>query len=93
MGVRTNICHLALLAIVFMLREIEVGAARVSAWEFDHKALEVTWRLPGSKTDHMALGVLRSWACLCDIPDFACPYHFAVEHLQWLRASPCFWLR
>ena len=75
------------LAVLFLLREVEVSTARLSAWTFDHAATEVTWFLLGSKTDHMALGVRRSWACLCDVPELACPYHLATEHLEWLRAS------
>ena len=26
---------------------------------------EITWSLPGSMPDNMALGVRRSWPCLC----------------------------
>ena len=48
--------RLTLLSILFLLREIEVSTSRVSAWSFDHEAQEVTWHLPSSKTDHMALG-------------------------------------
>ena len=80
--------RLTLLAILFLFREIEVSTSRVSAWSFDHEAQDLTWHLPASKTDHMALGVSRSWPCLCEIPGLACPYHLAVQHLEWLRASP-----
>ena len=62
----------------------------MSAWGFDHDAQVLTWQLPASKSDHMALGVKRSWPCLCDLPGLACPYHLAVQHLSWLRASPHF---
>ena len=57
---------------------------------FDHENLEVSWNLPGSKSDHMALGVSRSWPCLCGLANFFCPYHVAVSHWKWLKASPCF---
>ena len=78
--------HLALLATIFLLREVEASTALASAWTFDHEALELTWLLPGSKTDHMALGVHRSWPCLCGLENFFCPFHLAIEHWAWLTA-------
>ena len=48
---------------------------------------ELTWHLPGSKTDHMALGVERTPPCFCGLDAIPCPYHLALEHMQWLRAS------
>ena len=72
---------------VFLLREMEVSTPLVSSWTFDHEALEVSWHLPASKTDHMALGVQRSLSCMCGVPEFACPYHLAVDHLKWLTGS------
>ena len=80
--------HLALLSSLFLLREVESGTAKVSAWSFDHGDKEITWNLPGSKTDPMALGTARTWGCLCELKDFACPYHLAVDHHQWLDAHP-----
>jgi hypothetical protein len=47
----------------------------------------VTWHLTASKTDYLALGTSRSWGCLCGVPKLACPYHLALEHLQWLKSS------
>ena len=76
--------HLALLASVCLLREVEASTAVVSAWTFDHEAMEVTWMLPPSKSDHLALGATRTWGCLCDIPNFCCSYHLAVEHITAL---------
>ena len=73
------------LASIFLLREIEVAGACVSHWSFDHSAREVTWLLPASKTDHMALGVSRSWGCLCGIGSLPCPYHLAATHYKWVR--------
>ena len=81
---------MAILSSQFLLREVEASTARTDAWTFDHEALELKWNLPASKSDHMALGVARSWPCLCDLPDFACPYHVAVEHMAWLRSQPNF---
>jgi len=80
--------HLALLSTLFLLREVESGTANVSAWSFDHCDKELSWNLPGSKTDPLALGTTRTWGCLCELKDFACPYHLAVEHLQWLTTHP-----
>ena len=65
--------HLALLSTLFLLREVESGTAKVAAWSFDHKDQEISWNLPGSKTDPMALGTTRTWGCLCELPNFACP--------------------
>ena len=52
--------------------------------------MELTRALPSSKSDHLALGVKRAWGCLCDLPNFPCPYHLAVQHLAWLRLQPFF---
>ena len=80
--------HLALLSTLFLLREVESGTANVSAWTFDHSDKEISWNLPGSKTDPLALGTTRTWGCLCELKDFACPYHLATEHFQWLQNHP-----
>ena len=80
--------HLALLSTLFLLREVESGSANVLAWTFDHRDKEVSWTLPGSKTDPLALGTTRTWGCLCELQDFACPYHLATEHYQWLLNHP-----
>ena len=80
--------HLALLSTLFLLREVESGTANISAWTFDHSDKEISWNLPGSKTDPSALGTTRTWGCLCELKDFACPYHLAAEHMQWLQDHP-----
>ena len=77
--------HLALLSTLFLLREVEAGTSNISAWTFDHSDMEISWNLPGSKTDPMALGTTRTWGCLCELPDFSCPYHLAKEHFHWLQ--------
>ena len=77
--------HLALLSTLFLLREVEASTSNISAWTLDHSDMEISWNLPGSKTDPMALGTTRTWGCLCELPDFACPYHLAKEHMQWLQ--------
>ena len=79
--------RMAMLAILFLLREVEITTARISSWKFNTGALEITWLLPGSKSDHMALGVHRTLPCFCDIDQFACAYHVALEHLRWLKHS------
>jgi len=54
----------AILASIFMLREIEASTALVGAWTVAHDPPELTWLLPASKSDHLALGVRRSWPCV-----------------------------
>jgi hypothetical protein len=79
--------HLVLLACLFLLREVEVSNSMRSSWKLSAEDQVLTWHLPASKSDHLALGANRSWGCLCDVPGFACPYHLAHEHLAWLMAS------
>ena len=55
--------RMALLATIFMTREIEASTAKLSAWSWDHEALEITWLVSGSKSDPLALGVKRTWPC------------------------------
>jgi len=78
------------MATIFLLREVEVSTSVAAAWRFDHDKLEVSWNLPGSKSDHLALGVSRSWPCLCGLANFFCPYHVADAHWNWLIASTHF---
>ena len=77
----------ALLATSCLLREIEASTATTSAWTFDDDAQELTWLLPGSKSDHRALGVSRTWPCTCGHPVLACVFHLAREHRDWLDGS------
>ena len=53
----SNPIHVALLASLFLLREVEASAAKVSSWTLDADLMELTWALPASKCDHMALGI------------------------------------
>ena len=78
--------RLALFATLFLLREVEVSTAMVSAWTLNHDDCELWWNLPGSKSGHMALGVKRHWPCVCGLDALFCPYHLAVVHLAWLVA-------
>ena len=59
--------RLALLSTMFLLREIEVGTACISAWTLDHDECELWWNLPASKVDHMELGLKRHWPCTCGL--------------------------
>ena len=81
--------HMALLATVFLLREVEASTARSDACALDSEKQEITWRLPSSKSDHMALGVSRCLGCLCGVEGFCCPYHLALEHMSWLTQQQC----
>ena len=77
---------LTLLAIIFFLREVEASTSRVSAWSFNDEAKVLTWNLPGSKSDHKALGVKRTWPCICGHKVVPCPYHLA--SLTWSGWTP-----
>ena len=83
----SNPMHLSLLSVMFILREIEVTTSRVGAWTFSHPDKTITWHLPSSKSDHLALGVQRTLPCMCGLDALPCPYHLAVEHMEWLRIS------
>ena len=69
-----NPVHVALLASLFLLREVEASTAVVSSWTFDADLIDLTWALPSSRSDRLALGVKRTWGSLCGLPNFACPY-------------------
>ena len=80
----------ALLSVAFLLREIEASTAVLGSWTIATDTKEISWRLPASKSDHMALGVTRTWPCTCGLDTLACPYHAAVEHQEWLTISKWF---
>ena len=82
-----NPIHMAILATMFLLREVEATPARVSSWNLSVPDKEFTWHLPGSNSDHLAMGVRRMLPCFCDLDSLPCPLHIALDHLQWLRAS------
>ncbi len=79
--------HFTLLASIFLLREVEAANGVTSSWTFCHNTKEITWLLPSSKSDHLALGTRRTWGCLCDVPDLCCPYHVALDHMTWLMST------
>jgi hypothetical protein len=70
----------ALLASMFLLREVEMAASQVRHLLLDDRLLTVTWTLTASKTDPCAHGTTRSWGCLCGVAGLPCPYHLA-RHL------------
>jgi hypothetical protein len=73
-----------LLAILFLLREIELACAKHSDLSFDHDLREVSWNLTSSKSDPRALGTVRTWGCLCSSVAVPCPYHLALAQFEWL---------
>ena len=77
----------ALIATLYLLREIEASTSVLASWTFDEEALELSWNLPATKTDHLALGVTRSLPCSCGMTSMCCPYHLAAEHVAWLKGS------
>ena len=77
-----NPIHLSKLATMFLLREVEVTTARVSSWTLSISDKELTWHLPGSKSDHMTLGAQRMLPCFCDLESIPCRFHIALDHLQ-----------
>ena len=72
----------------FLLREIEIAAARVGHVTLGADGLSVAWVLPKSKTDCRAVGVSRSWDCCCAVAAFrpACPVCALSRQLD--RARP-----
>ncbi len=79
--------HFVMLACIFLLREVEISNSIRSAWCLNSDTMELTWHLPSSKSDHLALGTRRTWGCLSGVSGYGCPFHFAQEHLSWLMAS------
>ena len=71
-------------ATFFLLRELEASTARRHNVRLNTEELSVTIRLSASKTDPMALGVERTWGCVCvgGSDPKLCPYHMAArQHL------------
>ena len=70
---------------MFLLREIELSAARYEDITLDLEELEVTWQLPSSKTDSEAKGTSRTWGCICGHVVLPCPFQMMWQHVEWLR--------
>ena len=53
------------LAVWFLLREIELSFTRLHRSHVQVDGGKVTWRLPVSKRDPAGRGAVRSWRCIC----------------------------
>ena len=78
--------NLVVIGCFHMLREIELSTSLARSLFVDLDRMEETLHLPTSKTDHLALGVWRSWGCVCaGLPSPApCPYHAAISQRRLL---------
>ena len=71
----------------FLTREIELSLALCKNVTVVNNGgvLAVKWRLPASKTDPMAVAVVRELGCMCQGCSAAlCPAHVAEEHFRTL---------
>ena len=69
-------CDFAVAGTLFLLREIELSAAKVGHVSFPSPPhSSVTWLLPSSKTDPRAVGVSRTLDCMCGLAELGgiCP--------------------
>eukprot|EP00971_Amphidinium_carterae_P352448 6492599-Amphidinium_carterae.2 len=87
-----NPCALVILGAFFLARELELACARTTHLIIDEVAGIVKWTLPTSKTDQQGQSTTRAWGCTCGPSQGAafgvpCPYHTAIEHLQFLRIT------
>ena len=74
----------------FMLREVELSAAKADAIAFvSGDRPRVQWLLPASKADAKAVGTTRSQGCLCEGRQFRadCPYHALLDQLLGLERN------
>lgn len=77
---------MAMLACMFLLPEVEVASTQTGALAFNPRPIEITWNLPASKPDPLALGTARTWGRLCDTLGLPCLYRLAIAHHDWLRS-------
>lgn len=69
----------------FLLREAEASLMLSGNVILDQGLKQVTLRLPSSKTDAAAIGVERSWGCLCKSHGVeGCPFHLADLQAKFL---------
>ena len=79
----------ALVASWWFLREIEARHAQVSHIILDFDRLKADWKLPNSKTDHLALGTNRSHCCSCmTTARNVCPFHALVDQVDMAESFP-----
>ena len=71
-----------------MLREIELSAAMFSHVSVPPDGLSASCLLPTSKQNCRAVGVTRTWDCICDLPTLgrSCPVHALVRQLARVQA-------
>ena len=71
----------------FMLREIELSAAMYSHVNISADGRSASWLLPTSKQDCRAVGITRTWDCICDLPVLgrSCPVHALARQLTRVR--------
>ena len=84
-----HVRDVAILASWFMLREIEVAAARCSHLRLSDTA--VSLMIPVHKTDQMGSLTTRSLQCACRVRAHdLCPFHAAGRHLRRVQAQDNF---
>ena len=77
--------NMIILGMFFLLREIEASLSLASSVSIEPNSKRVTWNLPATKTDPMALGKVRSWECTCDGKRRCpCPFHAASDQQKIL---------
>lgn len=76
------------LGVFFLLRELELSTALRTNVRINKVNETVTMRLSASKRDPLAIGVERTWGCVCTPTSNrrACPYHMAVWQHGLLEA-------
>ena len=76
----------ATLSAFHILRGAESASALAESLSVNATALSESWLLTASKTDPQAIGVTRTWGCVCSgVAPSLCPYHAAVHHLDLLQ--------
>ena len=73
----------------WVTREIEASVARVAHITVDHKTQSVTWLLPASNRDLIAVGEVRTHVCGCTNVSRhrGCSYHVFVDCFKVLAAK------
>ena len=77
----------AMAGTLFMLREIELAAARTNHITIHDSHASASWLLPSSKTDCRAVGVTRTLDCMCGVVELRgiCPV--SILQLQLNRVA------
>ena len=77
----------------WLLRETEVAAAELVDVSLDFGRSTATLKLPCSKTDQRAIGVIRVHGCACssqepECPRYpCCPFHALADHMRLLEGK------